>query len=79
MPSTCPGTTYAEQIEADQARLQASGWMTHARYIGAMRLMAAAQLVEAEFLLAEHQLAIPWPAQAQHSKDHHADPLHRRG
>ena len=59
MPTTCPDTTDAEQIEADQARLRASGWMTHARYIGAMRLMAAAQLVEAEFLLADHQLPIP--------------------
>lgn len=59
MPATCPDTTYAEQIESDQARLQASGWMTHSRYIGAMRLMAAAQLKAAEFLLADHQLPIP--------------------
>lgn len=70
---------YAEQVEDDTARLMAATGLTHDQHIAALRLLVTAQLMEAEFLLAEHQLPIPWPAQAQHAKDHHADPLHRRG
>lgn len=78
MPTACTDTTYAEQVESDALQLRAATGLTHDQHIAALRLLVTAQLMEAEFILAEHQLPIPWPAQAQHAKDHHANPVHRR-
>lgn len=63
MPTACPDTTYAEQVEDDTARLMAATGLTHDQHIAALRLLVTAQLMEAEFLLAENQLPIPWPCQ----------------
>lgn len=54
------GDTYAEQVEADEDRLRNATGLTHSQYIDALRMLVASQLVDAEFLLAEHQLPIPW-------------------
>lgn len=64
MSTACPDTTYAEQIEADQARLQAVGCLTHSQYIDALRMLVAVQVKAAEFMLADHQLPIPQRSQA---------------
>lgn len=52
--------TYAEQLERDAATLNVVTGLTHDRHIEALRLLIAKQLKECEFLLAEHQLPIPW-------------------
>lgn len=78
MSTACPDTTYAEQIEADQERLRAVGCLTHDQYIDALKLAVAKRLKADEFLLAEHQLPIPWPARSPHKEEPHANPVHRR-
>lgn len=50
---------YAEQVEDDTARLLAATGLTHDQHIAALRLLVTAQLMEAEFMLADHQLPIP--------------------
>lgn len=66
MPATILSAPYVEQIEADAARLKAATGLGHDDYIAALRLLIAEQVRAAEFLLADHQLPIPWPAQPAH-------------
>lgn len=62
-PTACPDTTYAEQVEDDEDRLRNATGLTHDQHIAALRMLVTAQLVEAEFLLAEYRLPVPWPGQ----------------
>jgi len=71
-------SAYAEQVEDDTAQLMAATGLTHDQHIAALRLLVTAQLVEAEFLLAEHGLPIPWPARSLHKEEPHANPVHCR-
>ena len=78
MPAACTDTTYAEQVESDALQLRAATGLTHDQHIAALRMLVTAQLMEAEFLLAEHQLPIPWPDRSPHKEEPHANPVHRR-
>lgn len=66
MPASILSAPYAEQIEADAIRLRAATGLSHAEYIVALTLLVIGQMKEAEFLLADHGLPIPWPAQPAH-------------
>ena len=59
MPAPVLSAPYAEQIEADAARLKAATGLTHDQHIAALRLVVAVQVKAAEFMLADHQLPIP--------------------
>jgi hypothetical protein len=61
---------YATQIAQDQAQLRAATGLGHAEYIAALTLLVAEQARQAEFLLAEHHLPIPWPARKSHALSH---------
>lgn len=66
MPVSILSAPYTEQIESDATQLRAATGLSHAQHIAALRLLVAAQMKEAEFLLADHGLPIPWPAQPAH-------------
>ena len=59
MPAPMLSAPYAEQIEADAARLKDATGLTHHQYIEALRLLVTEQLRQGQFDLAEHQLPIP--------------------